>query len=41
MIKENKIPMAFSGITTQVIGFGNRNGAIWGIIDLFLEFEMR
>ena len=33
--KENKIPLAFNGIITQVIGSGNMSDAIWGIIDLF------
>ena len=28
MIKGNKIPMAFSGIPTQVIGFGNWSDTI-------------
>ena len=44
MTRGNKIPMAFSGIITQVIGSGNGSDAIWGIIDLFgiwNEVDMR
>ena len=38
MIKGNKIFMAFSGITTQVIGFGNSIFfGIWNEIDMRID----
>ena len=44
MTKGNKIPITSNGITTQVIGSGNKCDTIWDIIDRFgiwNEIDMR